>query len=60
MEYLKVLLEQNQLMSLFLVIAFGYWFGAINMRGFSLGVGAVLFVGLVIGALAPKAAPLCW
>ena len=57
MEFLKVLLEQNQLMSLFLVIAFGYWFGAINIRGFSLGVGAVLFVGLVIGALAPKAAP---
>ncbi len=57
MEIFKTLLEQNQLMSLFLVIALGYTLGAINVRGFSLGVGAVLFVGLATGALAPKAAP---
>src|SRR5262249_16065998 len=29
--------------------------GQINILGFSLGVGAVLFVGLAIGAFAPKA-----
>ncbi len=57
MELLKTLLEQNQLMSLFLVIALGYAIGALNFRGFSLGVGAVLFVGLAAGTLAPKAAP---
>ena len=57
MEFFKVLLEQNQLMTLFLVIALGYAIGAVNIRGFSLGVGAVLFVGLAVGALAPKAAP---
>lgn len=57
MEFLKTLLEQNQLMSLFLVIALGYAFGAVNIRGFSLGVGAVLFVGLAVGAMAPKATP---
>jgi putative transport protein len=57
MELLKALLEQNHLMSLFLVIAFGYALGEVNIRGFTLGVGAVLFVGLAVGALAPKAAP---
>ena len=29
--------------------------GQINILGFSLGIGAVLFVGLAIGAIAPKA-----
>jgi len=57
MDLLKTLLEQNTLMTLFLVIAFGYALGDINIRGFSLGVGAVLFVGLAAGAVAPKAAP---
>jgi putative transport protein len=57
MEFFRVLLEQNQLMALFLVVAVGYAFGNVNIRGFSLGVGAVLFVGLAIGAISPKAAP---
>lgn len=51
------LLEQQPLLTLFLVIGLGYAIGDITLRGFSLGVGAVLFVGLAIGALAPKAAP---
>jgi putative transport protein len=33
----------------------GYLVGQINIFGFSLGVGAVLFVGLALGAFAPKA-----
>ena len=33
----------------------GYLVGQISIAGFSLGVGAVLFVGLAIGAFAPKA-----
>jgi putative transport protein len=43
--------------TLFLVIAAGYLVGEINIKGFALGSGAVLFVGLACGALAPKAAP---
>jgi AspT/YidE/YbjL antiporter-like protein len=43
--------------TLFLVIAAGYLVGEVNFKGFALGSGAVLFVGLACGALAPKAAP---
>jgi AspT/YidE/YbjL antiporter-like protein len=35
----------------------GYAVGNIQIAGFSLGVGAVLFVGLLIGVIAPKSAP---
>ena len=57
MDYLRTLLEQQPLMTLFLTIAIGYLVGEINIKGFSLGVGAVLFVALAIGWFAPKAAP---
>lgn len=57
MEWLRAFLEQQQLLSLFLVIGLGYAVGEISIRGFSLGVGAVLFVGLAVGAMAPKAQP---
>jgi putative transport protein len=43
------------ILALFLTIGVGYLVGQINFGGFSLGVGAVLFVGLVMGAFAPKA-----
>src|SRR6187397_3654445 len=43
------------ILSLFLAVALGYAVGQINIAGFSLGIGAVLFVGLAIGAIAPKA-----
>jgi putative transport protein len=43
------------ILAVFLAIGIGYLVGQINIGGFSLGVGAVLFVGLVIGAFAPKA-----
>ena len=42
------------ILALFLAIGLGYLVGQINLGGFSLGVGAVLFVGLAIGAFAPK------
>jgi putative transport protein len=42
------------ILALFLAIGIGYLVGQINIFGFSLGVGAVLFVGLAIGALVPK------
>ena len=44
MELIKTLLEQQPLMALFLTIAIGYLVGEINVKGFSLGVGAVLFL----------------
>ena len=57
MEYIRTLLEQQPLMALFLTIAIGYIVGEVSIRGFSLGVGAVLFVALAMGWFAPKAAP---
>jgi putative transport protein len=43
------------ILAVFLAIGLGYLVGQLNIGGFSLGVGAVLFVGLAIGAFAPKA-----
>jgi putative transport protein len=43
------------ILAIFLAIGVGYLVGQVNIGGFSLGVGAVLFVGLAIGAFAPKA-----
>jgi putative transport protein len=40
---------------LFTVVGLGWFLGSIRMRGFSLGIAAVLFVGLVFGALDPAA-----
>lgn len=45
------------MLALFVAIGLGYAFGQLSFKGFSLGVGAVLFVGLALGAIAPKAAP---
>lgn len=57
MELIKALLEQQPLMALFLTVAIGYLVGEINIKGFSLGVGAVLFVALAVGWFAPKSVP---
>src|SRR6478609_6681287 len=43
------------ILTAFLAIGLGYLVGQISIFGFSLGVGAVLFVGLGLGAFAPKA-----
>jgi putative transport protein len=43
------------ILAVFFAIGVGYLVGQVNIAGFSLGVGAVLFVGLAIGAIAPKA-----
>jgi putative transport protein len=56
-EFIRTLLEDQPLMALFLTIALGYVVGEITLKGFSLGVGAVLFVALGIGWFAPKSAP---
>jgi putative transport protein len=57
MDAVRTLLETQPLFALFLTIALGYVVGEINVKGVSLGSGAVLFVGLAIGAFAPKASP---
>ncbi len=49
---IQILLE-NPLLLLFTVAAIGYPLGRIKFRGSSLGVAAVLFVGLAIGSLHP-------
>ena len=49
-------LTANPLFALFATIALGYAVGMISVRGLSLGAGAVLFVGLAMGALAPQSA----
>lgn len=48
----KILLE-NPLMLLLMVAAIGYPLGKIKVYGITLGVGAVLFVGLAFGMLHP-------
>ena len=57
MESLGVFLNSQPFIALFLVIGLGYAVGQIKLGGLSLGIGAVLFVGLGVGAIAPKAAP---
>jgi putative transport protein len=46
-------LELNPILLLFLVIAMGFLFGNIKIRGTGLGTAAVLFVGLCMGAINP-------
>jgi len=44
---------ENPILLLFVVAAIGYWVGSIKVRGSSLGVASVLFVGLIFGSLSP-------
>jgi putative transport protein len=57
LEFVRHLLEQSPLLALFAAIGIGYALGRVSIAGFSLGVGAVLFAGLALGAIAPKSAP---
>ena len=50
----KIMIEflvENKLFLLFIVIAVGYLAGKIKIKGFSLGISAVLFSGLAFGSL---------
>src|SRR6201991_888052 len=49
------IIGSQPILTAFLAIGLGYLVGQISIAGLSLGVGAVLFVGLAIGAFAPKA-----
>src|SRR5215210_5929273 len=57
MEFLRTMLEQQPILALFFTIAVGYLVGEINIKGFSLGAGAVLFVAIAVGWFAPKSVP---
>jgi len=51
----REIIGTQPILAAFLAIGVGFLVGQINIFGFSLGVGAVLFVGVAIGAFAPKA-----
>jgi putative transport protein len=57
LEMIKNILEHSPMLAIFAAIGLGYALGQISFRGFSLGVGAVLFAGLALGAIAPKCVP---
>jgi putative transport protein len=54
MDAVITVLQENPLLLLFLVAAIGYPVGRVKVGGASLGVAAVLFVGLAFGALDPE------
>jgi putative transport protein len=55
LETTRQILGAQPILTIFLAIGIGYLVGQIKIGSFSLGVGAVLFVGLALGAFAPKA-----
>ncbi|HRP28039.1 MAG TPA: YidE/YbjL duplication, partial [Burkholderiaceae bacterium] len=57
MDAVGAFLEAQPFIALFVVVGLGYALGRVQVAGFSLGIGAVLFVGLAVGAIAPKSAP---
>ncbi|MDK4680375.1 aspartate:alanine exchanger family transporter [Kingella negevensis] len=56
MAFIADFLTAQPLFALFITIALGFVLGSVSVKGLSLGAGAVLFVGLVVGAIAPKSA----
>lgn len=55
LDFARDIIGSQPILTAFLAIGLGYLVGQISIAGFSLGVGAVLFVGLALGAFAPKA-----
>lgn len=43
----------SPILLLFVVAAIGYWLGTIRIKGFKMGVAAILFVGLAFGGMSP-------
>ena len=54
MNILIDLLVAHPLLLLFIVATLGYYVGEIRIKGTGLGIAAVLFVGLAVGALDPR------
>jgi len=57
LDSVRSFLEFSPMLALFAAIGLGYAIGRVSIAGFSLDIGGVLFAGLAIGAIAPKAAP---
>ncbi len=57
MDNLREIILQSEPLLLFLVVGIGFLVGQIRVRGFSLGVAGVLFVGLFFGAWRPEGQP---
>ena len=55
LDFARGIIGSQPILTAFLAIGLGYLVGQISIGGFSLGVGAVLFVGLALGAFAPNA-----
>lgn len=55
LEFARSTIATQPILAVFLAIGLGYLVGQVSIAGFSLGVGAVLFVGLAIGGFAPRA-----
>ncbi len=45
---------ESPVLLLFVVAAIGYWLGNIRIKGFKMGVAAILFVGLAFGGINPS------
>src|ERR1700687_743201 len=54
LDFAREILGSQPILTAFLAIGLGYLVGQISIGGFSLGAGAVLFVGLAIRAFAAK------
>src|ERR1700759_5135227 len=55
LDFARDIIGSQPILTAFLAIGLGYLVGQISIGGFSLGVGAVLFVGLALGAFARNA-----
>ncbi|MEI6222399.1 MAG: TrkA C-terminal domain-containing protein [bacterium] len=53
MDSIASLLHSNSWLLLFLVVGLGFAVGHIKIKGFSFGLSAILFVGLILGAIIP-------
>lgn len=53
MENFREILVQNPPLLIFIVIGLGYILGSIKIKGFSIGIAGVLFVGLAFGTWNP-------
>ncbi len=54
MDFIRTLFERSEPLLLFFVVGLGYLIGKIKIRGFSLGISAVLFLGLFVGSWRPE------
>ena len=56
MSELANFLSNQPMLALFATMALGHAVGAVSIKGFSLGSGAVLFVALAVGAFGARVA----